>query len=154
MFKKTLMFGLALLLVLSLGAQAGVVLAKEITVEPGTSVPPHVPVLIQSVTLLNGFPPRIRVTGVLPAGCYHLKVGTPQVGKPLMDAYLTPITIQVRGVWGRGTVCSSAPQRFATTVTIDPIQLNLAAGRYVVRISPGWGQRPHLILITIPHGLD
>jgi hypothetical protein len=127
MFKKMFMIGLALVLALSMGLQAAPALAQ------GT---------------------RIQINGTLPAGCYKLKVSAPVVGKPNPDTSITPITIRVRGVWVRGTLCTEILKRFTTTVTIDPLKLNLAPGRYLVRFNPVNGRTRHKVRISIPFGLD
>jgi hypothetical protein len=154
MFKKMFVISLALMLALSMGLQAAPVLAQSGSSDPGVVFQPVVPAEIQNVTLLKGFPPRIRINGVLPAGCYLLKVSAPVVGKPNPNISITPITIWVQGVWGRGAFCASTPQRFSTTVTIDPFKLKLAPGRYPVRFNPVNGRTHHEVWISIPLGLD
>ena len=153
MFKKMIFIGLALLLAASMATQAAPALAQGRS-SPVTDIPPVVQAEINHVVGLQGFPPRIRVTGTLPAGCYKLKVSAPVVGKPNPDTSITPITVRVRGIWLRGTLCTQTPQRFATTVTIDPLQLHLAPGRYVVRFNPLKGRTRHRIGINIPFGPD
>jgi hypothetical protein len=153
MFKKMFMIGLALVLALSMGLQAAPALAQGSS-SPATGFQPVVPAEIKNVTLLNGYPTRIQINGTLPAGCYKLKVSAPVIGKPNPDTSITPITIRVRGVWVRGTLCTEILKRFTTTVTIDPLKLNLAPGRYLVRFNPVNGRTRHKIGISIPFGLD
>ena len=153
MFKKMILIGLALLITASMGTQAASALAQG-SPSSVTGVPPVVQAEIKHVVGLQDFPLRIRVTGTLPAGCYKLKVSTPVVRKPNPDTSITPIIVRVRGIWLRGTVCTQTLQRFATTVTIDPLQLNLAPGRYVVRFNPLRGRTRHRIGINIPFGPD
>ena len=150
MFKKMFVISLALVLALSLGLQAAPALAQGGGSEPGAVFQPVVPAEIKNVTLLKGFPPRIRINGVLPAGCYQLKVSAPEVGKPNPNTSITPITVWVQGVWSRGAVCAFTPQRFTTTVTIDPFKLKLTPGRYLVQFNPVNGQTQHEIWISIP----
>ena len=153
MFKKTFMIGLALVLALSMGLQAAPALAQGSS-SPATGFQPVVPAEIKNMTLLNGYPTRIQINGTLPAGCYKLKVSAPVVGKPNPDTSITPITIRVRGVRVRGTVCTQTPKRFTTTVTINPLKLDLAPGRYLVRFNPVNGRTRHKVRISIPFGLD
>jgi hypothetical protein len=152
MFKKMFVISLALMFALSLGLQAAPVLAQDGGSETGAVFQPVVPAEIKNVTLLKGFPPRIRINGVLPAGCYKLKVSAPVVGRPNPNTSVIPITIWAQGVWGRGAVCASSPQRFSTTVTLDPFKLN--PGRYLVRFNPVNGQTRHEVWISIPAGWD
>ncbi len=147
MFKKTLMIGLALLLVLGLGWQYVPVQAQGVR-----SLPPAVPAILRSATLLRGFPPRIQITGALPPGCYQLHVSAPVIGKPNRTTSVRPIHIRVRGIQSK--TCTSRLQRFTTTVTIDPFKLNLPAGRYLVRFNPVKGQTRFRVFFTIPRGLD
>lgn len=153
MFKKIIMISLALLLALSMGLQAAPALAQGGS-SPATGFVPVVQAEIKNVVMLNGFPARILVSGMLPAGCYKLKVSAPVVGNPNPNTSITPIIIRVRGVWLRGAVCTQTLQRFTTTVKIDPVKLNLAPGRYVVRFNPVDGRTRHRIGINIPFGPD
>ena len=153
MFKKTFMISLALVLALGLGLPAAPALARSSS-SPATGFQPVVPAEIKNMTLLNGYPTRIQINGTLPAGCYKLKVSAPVVGKPNPDTSITPITIRVRGVRVRGTVCTQTPKRFTTTVTINPLKLDLAPGRYLVRFNPVNGRTRHKVRISIPFGLD
>jgi hypothetical protein len=153
MFKKMLWISLALVLALGMGLPAVPVLAQGGS-SPATGFQSVVPAEIKNVTLLNEFPARIQINGVLPAGCYKLKVSPPVVGKPNPNTSITPITIRVRAVWQRGTPCTEILKRFSTTVTIDPLKLNLAPGRYLVRFNPVNGRTRHKVGIIIPFGLD
>ena len=154
MFKKMFVISLVLVLALSMGLQAAPALAQGGDSEPGAVFQPVVPAEIKNLTLLKGFPPRIQINGVLPAGCYQLKVSAPMVGRPNPNTSTTPITIWVQGVWGRGAVCTPTPQRFSTIVTLDPFKLKLALGRYLVRFNPVNGRTQHEIWISFPPGLD
>jgi hypothetical protein len=153
MFKKMFMIGLALVLVLSMGMQAAPVLAQSSSA-PATGFEPVVPAQINNVVLLNNFPARIQIDGTLPAGCYKLKVSAPRIGKPNPKTSITPITIRVRGVRVRGTLCTEMLKRFTTTVTIDPFKLKLARGRYLVRFNPVNGRTRHTVRISVPRLSD
>jgi hypothetical protein len=147
MFKKTLMIGLALLLILGVGLQAMPARAQG---EP--PIPAVVSATLDSVTILQGIPPRIRITGGLPAGCYKLRVGEPVVGKRNPKTFIRPITFHLRGV--KSAICTSKPQRFTTTVTVDPFKLKLPAGRYVARFNSVKEQTSFWVFLTIPRKLD
>jgi hypothetical protein len=153
MFRKMFVTCLALVLALSLTLQAAPALAQSESTDPGAGSK-GVLATIRKVTLLEGFPPRIRIDGALPPGCTNLVVDKPIVGKPNPDTSITPITIRVRGVWMPSAVCTILPKRFTVTVTLDPFELNLAPGRYLVRVNPRKGQYLNQVLITIPPGLD
>jgi hypothetical protein len=92
---------------------------------------------ITKVVLLKTNPPKIRITGTLPSSCYQARVSAPRVGSGDISGPATPITIHVHAVRTRGQiVCSQALARFTKTVTLDPARLNLAPGRYLVRVNP------------------
>jgi hypothetical protein len=154
MFKKMFMLCLSLLLALNLGLQVTPALAQDGSATPGTGFQPVVPVQIKNVSLLTAYFAHIQVNGTLPASCYELKVSEPRVGKPNPETAVTLITIQLRGVWKRGTICKQQPKRFSTTVTINPLKLHLAPGRYLVRFNPVNGQTHYKVWITIPRGLQ
>ncbi len=153
MFRKMFVTCLALVLAMSMALQAAPALAQDSSTDPGAGFQ-GVLASIKKVSLLEGFPPRIRIDGALPPGCTSLIVDKPVVGKPNPDTSITPITVRVRGVWMFGAVCTILPKRFTTTVTIDPFELNLAPGLYLVRVNPRKGQYLNQVLITIPPGLD
>lgn len=153
MFRKMFVTCLALLLALSLALQTAPAFAQGGGSDPGAGSP-GVWAEITSVSRLNGFPPRIRIDGVLPPGCNNLSVSKPVIGKPNPDTSITIVTILVRGVWQPGVVCTPFPKRFTTTVTLDPFKLNLAPGLYLVRINPRSGQKPNQVFINIPPLLD
>ncbi|HMN00927.1 MAG TPA: hypothetical protein PKC99_18145 [Anaerolineales bacterium] len=152
-FRKVFVSCLALVLALSMALQSAPALAQSKSTESGAGFQ-GVLASVKKVSLLEGFPPRIRIDGALPPGCTSLIVDKPVVGKPNPDTSITPITIRVRGVWQIGAVCTILPKRFTTTVTIDPFKLNLAPGLYLVRVNPRKGQYQNQILINIPPGLD
>ncbi len=153
MFRKMFVICLALALAISMALQAAPALARSESTDPGAGSL-GVLAAIKKVSLLEGFPPRIRIDGALPPGCTNLVVDRPVVGKPNPDTSITPITIRVRGVWMPGAICTILPKRFTTTVTINPFELNLAPGLYLVRVNPRKGQYLNQVLITIPPGLD
>lgn len=153
MFRKMFVTCLALVLAMSMALQAAPAFAQDSSTDPGAGFQ-GVLATIKKVSLLEGFPPRIRIDGALPPGCTNLVVDKPIVGKPNPDTSITPITVRVRGVWMLGAVCTILPKRFTTTVTIDPFELNLAPGLYLVRVNPRKGQYLNQVLITIPPGLD
>ncbi len=153
MFRKMFVTCLALVLAMSMALQAAPAFAQDSSTDPGAGFQ-GVLAAIKKVSLLEGFPPRIRIDGALPPGCTNLVVDKPVVGKPNPDTSITPITIRVRGVWMPGAICTILPKRFTTTVTIDPFELNLAPGIYLVRVNPRKGQYLNQVLITIPPGLD
>lgn len=153
MYRKMFVTCLALVLAMSMALQAAPAFAQDRSRDPGAGFQ-GVLATIKKVSLLEGFPPRVRIDGALPPGCTSLVVDKPVVGKPNPDTSITPITIRVRGVWMPGAVCTILPKRFTTMVTIDPFELNLAPGLYLVRVNPRLGQRSNQVLITIPPGLD
>jgi len=151
-FRKVFVSCLALVLALSMALQSAPALAQSKSTESGAGFQ-GVLASIKKVSLLEGFPPRIRIDGALPPGCTSLIVDKPVVGKPNPDTSITPITIRVRGVWQIGAVCTILPKRFTTTVTIDPFEPTwlqastwyasiLAKGSIRIRSSstsrPGW----------------
>lgn len=141
MFKKLFFGWLALLLTLGLAFQAGPALAMS----PGGDmvVDPTPPVLaqIKSVVLLERYPPQLKITGTLPSDCYQLRVAIPPIGDdPQPNLSASPVTIWVRGVYLRGSVCTQAIKAFTTTVTLDPVKYNLPPGKYVAMINPQNGK--------------
>lgn len=153
MYRKMFVICLTLALAASMALQAAPALARSESTDPGAG---SLGILasIKRVSLLEGFPPRIRIDGVLPPGCTNLVVDKPVIGKSNPNISITPITIRMRGVWMPGAVCTIRPKRFTTTVTIDPFELNLDPGIYLVRVNPRNGQTLNQVLITIPDGLD
>lgn len=148
MFKKILMTGLILMLLMGMGLQAAPAQAQGEQPSPITTL-----ALIKKATLLRGYPPRILVRGVLPAGCYKLEVSKPVLMGPNPHTRsATQIMVQVRGVQAK--TCTLKPQHFETTITIDPVKLNLSAGRYVVLLNPINGRTPFQVNFTIPAHLD
>jgi len=150
MFKKLFLAGLALMLVLGLAFQAMPALAMSPV--DGMVVDPNPPVLaqIQRVVLLESYPPQLRITGTLPSSCYQLRVSVPPLGddpKPNLSAL--PLTVWVRGVYLRGSVCSQVTKTFSTTVTLDPAKLNLAPGKYVAMVNPVNGRSPYRAEFTV-----
>jgi hypothetical protein len=144
---------LALVLALSMTLQAARALAQEESRDSGAGSQGFL-TAITKVSLLKGFPPRVRIEGTLPNGCTKLVVDQPVVGKLNPNTSITPVTILVRGVRQHGAVCATVLKPFAVTLTLDPFKFHLAPGRYRVRINPRMGQDPNQILITIPPGLD
>ena len=148
MFKKILMTGLILMLMMGMGLQAAPAHAQGEQPSPITTL-----ALIKKATLLRGYPPRILVRGVLPVGCYKLEVSKPVLMGPNPHIRTaTPIMVQVRGVQSK--TCSLNPQHFETTITIDPVKLNLPAGRYVELLNPITAKKHFQVNFTIPAQLD
>lgn len=147
MLKKTLITSLALLLVLGLAFQT--VPARALKEDMPISA---TPVILHKAILLRGFPPSFLVTGIMPAGCYKLRVNPPEVGRLNPNTTITPITIRVFGI--QSNTCMSRPHRFITIVTVDPVKLNLPAGRYVARFVSIQRKSRLPVFFTVPHGLD
>jgi hypothetical protein len=153
MFRNMFVTCLALVLALSTMLQAAPALAQGKSRDSGTGSQ-GVLTVIKNVSLLKGFPPRVRVDGILPAGCTRLVVDKPVVGEPNRNSSITPITILVRSVRQPGVYCTTLPKPFKVTVTLDPFRPYLKPGRYLVRVNPSRGQHLNHVLITIPPGLD
>ncbi|MBI5933868.1 MAG: hypothetical protein HY867_09185 [Chloroflexi bacterium] len=147
MLKKTVLTSLALLLVLGLAFQTIPVRALKEDLPISAT-----PVILHKAILLRGFPPNFLVTGIMPAGCYKLRVNPPEVGRQNPNTSITPITIRVFGI--QSNTCTSRPHLFITIVTVDPIKLNLSAGRYVARFVSIQRKGRLPVFFTIPHGLD
>ncbi len=140
MFKKLFFGGLALVLALGLAFQASPVFAMAGS--GGTAGVPNPPVLarIRSVTLLETSPYQLRIVGSLPSACHQLRVTTSPVGDDPQTSGPSPLSIWVRGVPLPDVACPPSPKPFVATVTLDPVKLNLAPGKYVALVNPVDGQ--------------
>ena len=151
-FKKLFLVGLALALVLgmvfqttpafALGSKAG-----------ATPTPLKVTTLatIKSMTVLEIYPPQLKITGTLPSSCYQLSVSTRAVSSTTQaNASTGMVFIWVRGVALANVVCMQSLKLFSTTVTLDPAKLNLAPGKYVAMVNPVNGQSSFKMRFTVP----
>lgn len=140
MLKKLFFGGLALVLALGLAFQAGPAFAMAgsggVTGDPN----PSMLAKIRSVTLLETSPYQLRIVGSLPSACHQLRVTTSPVGDDPQTSGPSPLSIWVRGVPLSGVACSPSPKAFVATMTLDPVKLNLAPGKYVALVNPVDGQ--------------
>jgi hypothetical protein len=140
MFKKLFFGGLALVLALGLAFQAVPALAMSgsggVTGDPK----PVALAKIRNVTLLETNPYQLRIVGSLPSACHQLRVTTSPVGDDPQTSGPSPLYIWVRSVPLSGVACSPSPKAFVATVTLDPVKLNLAPGKYVALVNPVNGQ--------------
>ncbi len=149
-FKKLFLTGLALILTLSLGLQTtpAFAMGRADVLPPGP--PQTVLAVIKSMTALEIYPPQLKITGTLPSPCYRLNVSTQTVVPAVQNAGTGTVFIWVRGVAPRGVLCVQSVKSFTTTLTLDPVKLGLARGKYVAMVNPVNGQSRFKMGFTVP----
>lgn len=87
-----------------------------------------VPITIQEMTILESYPPRYRISGSSPRGCYLIRA-TPHVTGNV-------ISVVLKGYRPLGMLCNLTTVSFTQIVTLDPQKLGLAPGIYTVLFNP------------------
>lgn len=149
-FKKLFFVGLALALVLSMVLQTTPAFALG-SKAGATPAPLKVTLAnIKSMTVLEIYPPRLKITGTLPSPCYQLSVSILGASPVTHNASTRTLIILVRGVAPANMICIQGIKSFSTTVTLDPAKLNLAPGTYVAMVNPVNGQSSFKMRFTVP----
>ena len=108
------------------------------------------PVKITGVRLLEGYPPRLRITGILPSDCYRAAWRT-SIRKPLPNTSILPLIVRLKGVQMESRkVCTRMAKPFAVTVSLDPLKVPLKPGRYPILVNPVNGWSKFSVLLNIP----
>ncbi len=137
MFKKFILGGLSMLLVIGLAFSASPAFAQSST--PGATPIPPEPLKLATITSIVtklSFPPQLVINGTLPSAC-HVPVVTTLIAQPVgIKGALPVISIFVKAQPKPGVVCTLALKSFSTSVNLDPRAMKLAPGKYLVLVNP------------------
>ena len=133
MFKKLILGGLPLLLILSMAFSATPAFAGS-TAPGATPVPLKLATITSLVTKLT-YPPQLVINGALPSACY-LPVLSVQVSPVSSNVSLQTISIFVQAQPIPGVICTQAIKSFASSITLDARTLKVTPGKYLVLVNP------------------
>lgn len=112
---------------------------------------------IKKVTLLSGYPPKLKIVGTLPSPCYSPSAlvvmynNSPDNG----SVNLPNIKVDVMGKVKPNTVCASMLVPFSLNVSINPVKLKINPGKYIVLVNPvNSGNKFRIPIRILPTGLD